>query len=270
MEDFDESTLAELAAMISGDEAGMKRRGGWELAPFLRRAGWEDVPDHDGSPRHPWLLDLLRERKEDYAGDIERVVLRLADRREYQQQVSEYTPVIERLQEVLALEGLRVDYRNGRPNLVEYDPDHPPRPQRVELKVTITDIVADPDLARAVQLRLDEAHTCQEHGAYTSAVIMLGSLLEGVLVHAAEVRPAGTPLSKPLRAAGMQDLVQHAHVNGWIDQDAKMASELLRTYRNLVHPLAEKRAKHSADFDTADLCWSTVNAVLNDLAASRV
>ncbi|MEI5032283.1 hypothetical protein RB201_03375 [Streptomyces sp. S1A(2023)] len=81
MENFDESTLEELAAMISGDEAGMKRRGGWELAPFLRRAGWEDVPDHDGSPRHTWLLDLLRERKEDDAGDIERVVLRLADRR---------------------------------------------------------------------------------------------------------------------------------------------------------------------------------------------
>ncbi|MGC0342857.1 hypothetical protein [Streptomyces sp. SLBN-8D4] len=51
-------------------------------------------------------------------------------------------------------------------------------------------------------------------------------------------------------------------------QDAKMASDRLRTYRNLVHPRAEKRAKHSADFDTADLCWSTVNAVLNDLAAS--
>lgn len=72
---------------------------------------------------------------------------------------------------------LRVDYRNGRPNLVAYDPDNPPQPQRVELKVTITDIVADPDLARAVQPRLDEAHTCQENGAYTSAVIMLGSLL---------------------------------------------------------------------------------------------
>ncbi|WP_413114989.1 hypothetical protein ACK1X7_10230 [Streptomyces sp. CY1] len=47
-----------------------------------------------------------------------------------------------------------------------------------------------------------------------------------------------------------------------------MASDLLRTYRNLVHPLAEKRAEHSADFDTADLCWFTVSAVLNDLAAS--
>lgn len=135
--------------------------------------------------------------------------------------------------------------------------------------MAFTDIVSDPGLARAVQLRLDEARICQEHGAYTSAVIMLGSLLEGVLVHAADVRTATVPLTRPARDTRLQDLIQHAHTNQWIDQDAKMASDLLRTYRNLVHPLAEKRAKHSADFDTADLCWSTVNAVLNDLAASN-
>ncbi|MFE5029974.1 hypothetical protein ACFRAO_43500 [Streptomyces sp. NPDC056656] len=39
--------------------------------------------------------------------------------------------------------------------------------------------------------------------------------------------------------------------------------------RTRVNPLAEKRTRHSADIDTADLCWSTVNAVLNDLAASK-
>lgn len=44
MEDFDDSTLEELAAMISGDEAGMKRRGGWELAPFLRRVAGTTFP----------------------------------------------------------------------------------------------------------------------------------------------------------------------------------------------------------------------------------
>ncbi|MEU1185555.1 hypothetical protein ABZ464_49695 [Streptomyces sp. NPDC005820] len=269
MDNFDDSTLEELAAMICGDEPGMKRRAGWELAPFLRRAGWQDVPDHDGSPRHRWVHTILRERQEDQAGDTELVILRLADRREYQQQLADYDAVIQRLQEVLALEGRRVDYRKGNPVLIEYDPDEPPRPQRVELKVAITDIVSDPDLARAVQLRLDEARICQEHGAYTSAVIMLGSLLEGVLVHAADVRPATVPLTRPARDTRLQELIQHAHTNQWIDQDAKMASDMLRTYRNLVHPLAEKRAKHSADFDTADLCWSTVNAVLNDLAASN-
>ncbi|MGW6864629.1 hypothetical protein [Streptomyces sp. NPDC054901] len=268
MKDIDDSTLEEIASIVCGDEAGMKRRAGWELADFLRRAGWADVPDHDGTPRLRWVHDLLRQRQEDGVEDIERVIRRLADKREYQQQPADYEAVIARLQEILALEGHRIEYREGRPFLADFDPDEPRRPQRVELKVAISDIVADPDLARAVQLRLDEATICQEHAAYTSAVIMLGSLVEGVLVHAAEVRTATVPLQRPVRNMSLQGLIQHAHDNGWIDQDAKLASDLLRTYRNLVHPLAEQRARHSADFDTADLCWSTVNAVLNDLAST--
>ncbi|MFJ8804319.1 hypothetical protein [Streptomyces sp. NPDC102487] len=268
MDPFDDSTLTEIAALICGDEPRMKRRGGWELAGFLRRAGWEDAPEHDGSARMTWTKETLAERQDDDVEDIKRVILRLADRREYLQQPDDYNAVIARLQDILALEGLRVDYSKNRPVLIDYDPDEAPRPQRVELKVAITDLVDDPDLAGAVQLRLDEARVCQEHGAYTSAVIMLGSLLEGVLVHAADTRPATQPLART-RNIPLQALIQHAHDNRWIDQDAKMASDLLRTYRNLVHPLAEKRARHSADFDTADLCWSTVNAVLNDLAASK-
>ncbi|MGW5739641.1 MULTISPECIES: hypothetical protein [Streptomyces] len=269
MEPFDDSTLTELAALICGDEPHMKRRGGWELAGFLQRAGWEDAPEHDGRARLPWMKETLAERQLDDVADIERVVIRLADRREYLQQPEDYDAVFTRLQEILALEGRRIDFRKSRPVLTVYDPEEAPRPQRVELKVSIADLVTDPDLASAVQLRLDEARLCQEHGAYTSAVIMLGSLLEGVLVHAAETRPAAQPLTRPARDTRLQQLIQHAHTNRWIDQDAKMASDLLRTYRNLVHPLAEKRARHSADFDTADLCWSTVNAVLNDLAASK-
>jgi len=268
MEPFDDSTLTELAAIVCGDEPGMKRRGGWELAGFLKRAGWENAPEHDGRPRMLWVEETLRERQDDDPDDIERVILRLADRREYLQQPHEYDAVIARLQDILALEDRHIDYDKNRPFLTDYDANQTPRPQRVELKVAITDLVTDPDLASAVQLRLDEARICQQHGAYTSAVIMLGSLLEGVLVHAADTRPAAVPLPRPARDTRLQELIHHAHTNRWIDQDAKMASDLLRTYRNLVHPLAEKRARHSADFDTADLCWSTVNAVLNDLAAS--
>ncbi|MFC5200561.1 hypothetical protein [Streptomyces kaempferi] len=268
MDPLDDSTLTELAALICGDEPRMKRRGGWELAGFLRRAGWQNAPEHDGRPRMAWMKETLSERQDDDLADIERVILRLADRREYLQQPDNYDAVFTRLQDILALEGLRIDYSKTRPVLTDYDPDDAPRPQRVELKVAITDLVDDPDLASAVQLRLDEARICQQHGAYTAAVIMLGSLLEGVLVHAADSRPASQPLTRT-RNTPLQELIQHAHDNHWIDQDAKMASDLLRTYRNLVHPLHEKRTRHSADFDTADLCWSTVNAVLNDLAASK-
>ncbi|MGW7594902.1 hypothetical protein ACWGK9_38160, partial [Streptomyces rubiginosohelvolus] len=59
-----------------------------------------------------------------------------------------------------------------------------------------------------------------------------------------------------------------AFKNKWIEHDAKLASELVRHYRNLVHPLAEKKTGHSPNRDTLDMCWPVVNATLNDLAAT--
>lgn len=89
--------------------------------------------------------------------------------------------------------------------------------------------------SNAVQPCLDEARICQEHGVYTSAVIVLGGLLHRVLVHAAEARTAiRAPSQAATRRRWSKDLVQHAHVNGWIDQDAKRASKPLRPHRNVA------------------------------------
>jgi hypothetical protein len=269
-EPLDDSTLAEIARLICGDDGPLIYRRGWELPQFFTRASWPSVPDHDGTPRQEWTLDLLRRRQQRSTDDIARAVLRLADPREYRGQEREFKATLHQLNEILALEGLRVDYVDGRPKLVEQERivDIGTRPPRVELKVAVEDVVKDPELARAVQLRLDEARTCTTQGAYISALIMLGSLLEGVLLHAAEARPASRSLPKPLRNMGLQDLVDFAHDNGWIQHDAKMASQLVRHYRNLVHPHLEMRTRHTPDSDTVDMCWPIVNAALNDLAAS--
>lgn len=270
-EPLDESTLTEIAHLICGDEKPLVYRRGWEIPEFFRRARWTDVPDHDGATgRHRWTTELLLDRQQRRPEDVERAVLRLADAREYHGQQREFEATLQRLNELLLLEGLRVKHVGGRPILVQQEPvfNSGVRPPRVELEVSVEDIISDPALAKAVQARLDEAHTCTEHGAYISAVIMMGSLLEGVLVHAAESRPSGQPLPKPLRNMGLQDLVTFAHDNGWIEHDAKMAMELVRHYRNSVHPHLEKRTNHRPNKGTVEMCWPVVNATLNDLAES--
>ncbi|MFI1835118.1 hypothetical protein [Streptomyces olivaceoviridis] len=269
---FDDSTLTEIAHLICGDETPLLYRKGYEIAAFFQRAGWDDVPEYDGTPRHKWTLDLLRERQEDGTDDAKRVVLRLANRLEYYNQQQEYHATLKRLNEILVLDGRRIGEEGGQPVLVRceagFEDEVRQQLPRVELKVSVTEVVSDPELAATVQLRLDEARTCYEHGAYTSAVIMLGSLLEGVLAHAAQVRAAGVRMPKPLRNMGLNDFVDFAYENKWIEHDAKLASELVRHYRNLVHPLAEKRTGHSPNRDTLDMCWPVVNATLNDLAAT--
>ncbi|MFH9136019.1 MULTISPECIES: hypothetical protein [unclassified Streptomyces] len=268
---FDDSTLTEIAHLICGDETPLLYRKGYEIAAFFQRAGWDDVPDYDGTPRHKWARELLKERQEDGTDDAKRAILRLANRLEYYNQQHEYRATLKRLNEVLVLDGRRIGEDGGQPALVRCEAgfeDEVLQLPRVELKVAVKDVVSDPDLATAVQLRLDEARTCYEHGAYTSAIIMLGSLLEGVLAHAAQVRTTGERMPKPLRSMGLNDFVEFAFKNRWIEHDAKLASELVRHYRNLVHPLAEKKTGHSPNRDTLDMCWPVVNATLNDLAAT--
>ncbi|MFF0623806.1 hypothetical protein [Streptomyces sp. NPDC004296] len=268
---FDDSTLTEVAHLICGDEPSLIYRKGYEIAGFFERAGWDDVPEYDSTPRHKWALELLKERQEDGTDDAEHAILRLANRLEYFNQQKEYHVTLKRLNEILVLDGRRIGDDGGQPVLVRCEAgfeDEVRQLPRVELKVSVTEVVSDPALAATVQLRLDEARTCYEHGAYTSAVIMLGSLLEGVLAHAAHVRAAGVRTPKPLGKMGLNDFVDFAYQNKWIEHDAKLASELVRHYRNLVHPLAEKRTGHSPNRDTLDMCWPVVNATLNDLAAT--
>jgi hypothetical protein len=271
-EAFDDSTLMEIAHLICGDETPLLYRKGYEIAAFFQRAGWDDVPEYDGTPRHKWTLDHLRERQEDSTDDVRRAVLRLANRLEYYNQQQEYHATLKRLNEILVLDGRRIREEGGQPALVRceagFEDEVRQQLPRVQLKVSVTEVVSDPELAATVQLRLDEARICYGHGAYTSAVIMLGSLLEGVLAHAAEVRVASVRMPKPLQKMGLNDFVDFAYKNKWIEHDAKIASDLVRHYRNLVHPLAEKRNGHSPNRDTLDMCWPVVNATLNDLAAT--
>jgi hypothetical protein len=259
---LDNSTIDEIARLLCGDDGPLYRKG-WELQGFLSRAGIADVPEYDGSPRRLWVSEIIA------GGDGERsnaelAALRLADPREYVAEKAAYQDTLRRLDEVLRPEGLRIVRDGyGRPELADADASA----MRVELKVSMDQVVSDPALAAVIQQRLDEARLCHDCGAYIATIIMLGSLLEGVLLSAVEERLAGPP-PKPLDRMGLQDLVELAHRERWIQVDVKMGSDLIRSYRNLVHPRAQVRMGAPPDSDTVDICWPVVNATLNDLAAS--
>jgi hypothetical protein len=267
MAPLDECTLDEITRLICGDDGPLYRQG-WELRDFFRRAGVDNVAEYDGTSRRAWTLEVLRGHGG--TSNAEKAILRMADLREYAEERKAFTQTLERLNKILNLEGWRVDHIRGRPQLVECEPELPAYQAavQVQLKVTMGEVLTDPALAAVAQQRLDEARLCHENRAYTATIIMLGSLLEGILVGTAADRLAGPP-PKPLDHMGLQDLINLAHREGWIQIDVQKGSDLIRTYRNLVHPRAQLKMQHSPDADTVDMCWPIVNATLNDLAATR-
>jgi hypothetical protein len=268
MEPLDENTLDEIARLIAGDDGPLYRQG-WELPKFFRQAGWQEMPDYDSSPRKQWALDQLCARRH-RPEDIEQVVLRLADARVYLGEAPNgQEEAIKKLNAVLIHEGYKIQRPGGRPQIVECDPidgrltDAAP----VELKTTLAEVIGASALARTLQGRLDEAQTCRANGAYVATIILLGSLLEGVLDVIKKQRTGGGGAPGTDRPT-LNDLINAAHRNGWIQADAKNFAHELRNYRNLVHPWREFDAGHAPDRDTVDMCWPVVVATLNDLAAT--
>ena len=264
LEDYvlDDNTLAELASLICGDD-GPYHRAGWQLEQLLRNAGWSDVDEYDRSPRRQWLHKQLLARKRD-PGSIATLVRRLADSREYLDDSAAGNETIRQLNELLAHEGFRVRTVNGRGQIIDTTAaDTPEQQAPAQLTTSVAALVHDPAAAHALQRRLDEALACQDGGAYTSAVIMMGSLLEGVLIEVFKQR--GT--SPPRGQTHFEQLITRAHQLGYIHAGIHEFSQSLRDFRNIVHVHNQLRTGRTPDRDIARVCWWVVVAALNDLAA---
>ncbi|WP_030685827.1 hypothetical protein [Streptomyces sp. NRRL B-1347] len=266
---LDGNTLKELARVICGDDHLYYRRG-FEIAEFLESAGWRNVPEYEGGYRSEWVLQQLIVRRESPM-DLEKVLIRLADAREYLEEPDLLPTVINAVNTFLVHEGFRLENPGGRPRIVVCDPAlaHPGQQAPVELKATMADIIHEPQMAALLQRRLDEARTCHANGAHVAAIIMLGSLLEGVLLTVVQQRDASLLRGKNPDFIGLKVLIGICHEAGWIDIDVERFSQALREYRNFVHPRAEFREAHTPDRDTLTVSWYVVNSALNDLAATQ-
>lgn len=266
---LDTNTLKELARVICGDDH-LYYRGIRDLKLFFENAGWPNVLDFDGESRSEWTLDRLNERRTDDTA-MKQILLRLADAREYYEEPHQQAKVLQAVNAFLVHEGLRLENPGGRPRLVACDPSlgHPGEQAPVELKATMDEIILDVRMAQLLQHRLDEARTCFSNGAHVAAVIMLGSLLEGVLLTVIQERDASLLGRRELSRINLKELIDICSRARWIDADVTNFSHTLRDYRNFVHPHREFREDHKPDRDTLNVAWYVINGALNDLAASR-
>ena len=131
-----------------------------------------------------------------------------------------------------------------------------------------------------VQARLDEARIVLEAGAHLSVIFLCGSVLEAVLLGAAQKSPAkfNQANAKPKAADGspkrfhewsLAQLIDVACTVGALKPDIKKFSHGLRDFRNYIHPYEQIRSGFTPDEHTAKLCLQVLKAALADLAGER-
>jgi len=275
---MDESTLENLANLICGDEKGPVHRSGSELSGFFRRAGLPRF-EHDGSTRKSWTLDTLQSCQ---PREIKKVIERLASPKEYGGDPEKITEAVEQLNQILATEGLKVELDGGDPRIVssnevtylprESDEREPlPRPDFSALNV-------ESEVAELLRLRWQEAQKCIDTGAHLAAIVMMGSLLEGILLGVLNDNPRqanqsnSTPKDqdtgkpKKFKDWSFFEMIEVAHDVGWLRLGTKKFSHSLREFRNLIHLYEQLSSGARPDEDTCAISWRVVQAAVNNLS----
>ena len=284
MKRIDDSTLEAVAESICGSGEGSG--GGYnspspyrtmgQIGDFFRRAGV--TPQGQSSTRKWFVLESLQSING--TNSLEAVLLRLASPKEYRGDANMTKEVVDHLNRVLQVEGLEIELLGVDPLLRKRRASSTvskPKETPMEVPPDFHRLVQDSSLADVLSSRWKEAQKCSHANAHLAAVVMMGSILEGVLLYKIETNPeAGnraksspkdnrTGKPRPIQEWGLSALIDVAHEVGWLQGDVKRFSHALRESRNLVHPYMERLQSDKPDQDTCSICWQVVRAAVSDL-----
>jgi len=277
---MDESTLDKIAGFICGnDENHPEYRSSSKITAFFERAGLPQFV-HDGSTRQWWVLERLKECDRD---QLAGVLKRLASPREYGGDREKIKSALTQLNEILYVEGFKIKLVGTEPKFEKISVDYSDDGETIEdLKpLPPPDFLAlglEPGVGEILKKRWEESQRCVDAGAYLSATIIMGSMLEGLLLGICQRNPAianrcpsapkdtNTGKVKHFANWSLAEMIDVAHQVGWLGLDVKKFSHSLREFRNMIHPYEQMVSRMNPDSDTCGISWLVVQAAVNDLA----
>ncbi|HVW14465.1 MAG TPA: hypothetical protein VHB54_11595 [Mucilaginibacter sp.] len=277
---MDKITKEKIADFICGDNPQKypEYRSSMFLTKFFQDIGIN--ARHDGSTRKWWTLSIV----ENLSGpDLQKVILRLASPKLYGGDRQKIQLALSSLNEILEVESLRVFIEGLEPKLKRQTPNYDfDKPTKVEEELKPLPppnweaLNLEYGIATILRIRWEEIQKCIDNNATLSALIMMGSMLEGFLLGTMQNRPqlANTAKSAPKKDGkvknfaewSLSELIDVAHDNGWIHLDVKKFSHALRDFRNLIHPYQQLVLQTFPDKDTCNISWLVVQAACNDIA----
>jgi hypothetical protein len=129
-----------------------------------------------------------------------------------------------------------------------------PAPQSTtDTAPSFSPLISDPKMQAILTRRWQECSVCVNSGAPLAATVMMGGLLEGLLLakinqltdKSIVFSSAAAPVDKrtgkslPLKEWGLKNFIDAAFELLWITKTTKDVGEVLRDYRNYIHPQKE-------------------------------
>lgn len=136
-------------------------------------------------------------------------------------------------------------------------------------------LISDGKMQAILRSRWQECVICVGSGAPLAATVMMGGILEGLLLAKinqladkspvftakAASRDRATGKTLPLKDWALKDFINVAHELGWITTTVKDVGEVLRDYRNYIHPQKELSHGISLGPNDAEMLWTIAKSI---------
>lgn len=130
--------------------------------------------------------------------------------------------------------------------------------------------------------RWHECQRCVNAQAHLAAIVMMGGLLEALFVARANKMPDKDPLTKANSAPKdkitgkttnyqewmLDSYLKVGHELKWITDSAKQVADVLKEYRNYVHPAKELRHQVELAHNDSTIFWQVTKALVRQLLLS--
>jgi hypothetical protein len=291
---LDSAILDSLADFICGDDNTRYPvyRSSYFLTIFFQNIGIN--VKHDGSTRKWWTFETLK--KLSYS-NIEKIILRLTDLKEYKGNKEFLKIAINSMNEILLMDNLAVSFEENHSVIKKAGPinlneDEIVQPQLVKneenfLKqqfpeeIKIEKLGFDAVITTYLQNRVNEIISCQKNKVALGSIFLLGSTLEGILLATALnnqsifMSSASAPKDKKgnikqINNWKLSELIDVSYNTGFLGLDVKRFSHILRDFRNYIHPYHQMSHEFNPDQHTVDICWQVFKSAFNQLHEKRM
>lgn len=139
-------------------------------------------------------------------------------------------------------------------------------------EITLDGLDVDAFVFSVIETRVNEFYKCLDANASLSVVFHCGSILEGVLLGLAQKNarqfnssrcaPMKESKIKPYHEWTLLNFIDTAHNLGYLKEDVKQFSHVLRDFRNYIHPYQQASTSFMPDEYTAKICFHVLKAAV--------
>ena len=281
-------TLEKLREIINGDEKGHYRKGP-ELVNFFNQLGFQDTYSYRGGfpSRKEYTDDRLRRIND--SPNMDKCIKMTFEVADFATEIEELDRLIYEFNQQLKFDEWQVVRDNGtitfKRVVLNVPQTYPMSSETSEEKFLQQSFVVDLDklqlesgFSEIVKQRLNEVEACIKTKASLAAVVMIGSILEGVLLGTAlayprqfnQAKSAPKDRDNKVRQFPEWTLSTMIDVAAELDilrKDVQTFSHYVRDFRNYIHPYAQMASKFSPDEHTALICWQVLKAAIYQIGA---